>query len=166
MNFFKNSILVFLLTIPIWGFSQTGIDTLKESKHLPAFKFYTLKDSLSFTPDSLPIKRPILFIYFNTTCDHCQHETEELLKYITYFEKISIVLVSREDRKPIQNFAKKYELAKNGITVLMDSEGKIHDYFDFAYIPMIRLYNKKRQLIAAYSEQAHILDILTKFEED
>ncbi len=162
----KHLLIAFLLLLPILTWAQTGLDTLKESKQLPAFKFYALKDSSVFTPDSIPNKQQILFIYFNTTCDHCQHETEELIKYIEYFKGISIVMVSREDRASIQAFATKYELMKNHITVLMDSEGKIHDYFDFAYIPMIRLYDKKRRLIAAFSEQAHVLELLTKFDEN
>lgn len=145
--------------------AQDKIDTLKESKHIPAFVFYTLKDSSVFTKDSLLRNTPLLFIYFNSECDHCQYETKQIVEYIKYFKGIQIVMVSREPQSAIIAFREKYHLVNLPITVLQDGANKMHDYFDFSYIPLIRQYDRKGNLIGAYSENAHILDLLGNFDE-
>lgn len=145
--------------------AQDKIDTLKEPKEIPNFIFYTLKDSSAFTRDSLIKGTPLLFIYFNSECDHCQYETKQIVEYIKYFKGIQIVMVSRETRAAILAFKEKYHLDKTPIIVLQDGANKMHDYFDFAYIPLIRQYDKKGKLIGAYSENAHILDLLGNFDE-
>ena len=156
------SVFVFINGV---AFAQDKMDTLKESKHIPAFVFYTLKDSSVFTKDSLIKNTPLLFIYFNSECDHCQYETKQIVEYIKYFKGIQIVMVSREPQSAIIAFREKYHLDKLPITVLQDGANKMHDYFDFAYIPLIRQYDRKGNLIGAYSENAHILDLLGNFDE-
>ena len=108
---------------------------------------------------------PLLFIYFNSECDHCQYETKQIVEYIKYFKGIQILLVSREPQHAIIAFREKYHLVGLPIAVVQDGANKIHDYFDFAYIPLIRQYDRKGKLIGAYSENAHILDLLGNFDE-
>lgn len=145
--------------------AQDKIDTLKEAKHIPNFVFYTLKDSSAFTKDSLVVNTPLLFIYFNSECDHCQRETKQIVEYIKYFKGIQILMVSRESQAAIKEFKAKYHLDSLPITVVQDGANKMHDYFDFAYIPLIRQYDRKGNLIGAFSENAHILDLLGNFDE-
>jgi peroxiredoxin len=144
--------------------SKNLVDSLSESKSMPPFEFYNILDSATFTPQNLIKSQKTLFIYFNTNCDHCQQETEDLKKYMDYFEGVQIIMVSRQTRNEILAFYEKYQLFNYPITCLMDSQQKIHEWFQFDYIPMIRQYDKNRQLIAAYNEQATVFELYENFK--
>ncbi|MFM2225084.1 MAG: hypothetical protein RJA07_1286 [Bacteroidota bacterium] len=139
-------------------------DSLKEADTLPNFIFYTIKDSLPFTPHELKKGLPVLFISFNTECDHCQKETEALKNYIDYFSGIQIIMVSRQSRADILKFYKTYQIKEYPIIMLQDANNLLHKIFDFECIPMLRQYNKKWKRIAAYNEQAPIGTILKNFD--
>jgi peroxiredoxin len=140
-------------------------DSLNEADSLPNFKFYTIKDSVEFTPNKLKKGLPVLFISFNTECDHCQKETEALKEYMDYFTGIQIIMVSRQSRAEILKFYKQNNIREYPIIMLQDPTNQLHKLFDFVYIPMIRQYNKKWKRIAAYNEQAPIGTILKKFDD-
>ncbi len=139
--------------------AQENLDTLKENKHLPDFRYYTLTDSSLFSPNLLPKNKPVLIIYFNTECDHCQDEIKKLCARIDDFKSSTIILVSRQRRTQLQAFVKQHELNNYPLLVLMDSENLSHQYFQFSYIPCVRLYNKKRKLIEAWNEEASLNSI-------
>ncbi|MEY4875781.1 MAG: hypothetical protein RL708_930 [Bacteroidota bacterium] len=139
-------------------------DSLKEADTLPNFIFYTIKDSMPFTPHQLKKGLPVLFISFNTECDHCQKETEAIKNYIDYFSGIQIIMVSRQSRADILKFYKTYQIREYPIIMLQDPNNLLHKIFDFEYIPMLRQYNKKWKRIAAYNEQAPMGTILKNFE--
>ncbi|NJK82672.1 MAG: hypothetical protein HC912_01510 [Saprospiraceae bacterium] len=49
-------------------------------EHLPNFTFYQIEDSSQFSRNSLVEHRPILLVYFNSECEHCQYEAGEIYK--------------------------------------------------------------------------------------
>ena len=171
MKIFQLSVLLFLSIICFNAKAQEyenqaiAMDTLHEADSLPDFTFYTIKDSLPFTPHQLKKGLPVLFISFNTECDHCQKEVEAIKSYIDYFSGIQIIMVSRQKRSDIMAFYKKYEIKEYPIIMLQDPNNLLHKIFDFEYIPMLRQYNKKWKRIAAFNEQAPIGTILKNFED-
>jgi peroxiredoxin len=140
-------------------------DSLNEADSLPNFTFFTIKDSVEFTPKKLKKGLPVLFISFNTECDHCQKETEALKDYMDYFSGIQIIMVSRQSRAEILKFYKQNNIKEYPIIMLQDPTNQLHKLFDFVYIPMIRQYNKNWKRIAAYNEQAPVGAILKNFDE-
>ncbi len=54
-----------------------------------------MPDSTSyFTKEDLPKKSAVMLMLFNPQCDHCQHETEEIIKNIDRFKNIQIVMTT------------------------------------------------------------------------
>ncbi len=140
-------------------------DSLKEADSLPNFTFYTVKDSLPFTPRQLKKGLPVLFISFNTDCDHCQHETESLKDYIDDFKGVQIIMVSRQPKDEVMKFYTTRKIKDYPIIMLMDPLNQLHTLFDFNYIPMLRQYNKHWKRISAYNQQAPISALLKNFKQ-
>ena len=140
-------------------------DSLKEADSLPSFTFYTVKDSIPFTKKMLRKGLPVLFISFNTDCDHCQHEIESIKKYMDEFKGIQIVMVSRQSRKEVYTFYMAKRIYDYPIIMLFDGGNQLHQFFDFNYIPMIRRYNSKWKRIAAFNQQAPVLRLVENFKK-
>src|SRR5438477_8536988 len=95
-------IFLYLLSlgITISCFSQvdsTVLPPYKRSRLVPAFDLL-MTDSVShYTRNDLPSSKPVLIILFDPNCDHCQHETEEILKNIDSLRNIEIVMATNAD---------------------------------------------------------------------
>ena len=139
-------------------------DSLNEADTLPNFTFYTVKDSIAFTPNMLRQGLPVLFISFNTDCDHCQHEVEDIKKYIDEFKNVQIVMVSRQSKKEVYSFYRAKRINEYPIIMLIDSGNQLHKLFDFNYIPMLRQYDAKWKRIAAYNQQAPVIRLIENFK--
>jgi cytochrome oxidase Cu insertion factor (SCO1/SenC/PrrC family) len=56
---------------------------------IPQFKVNKAPDSTSFTRENLKKNVNTVFFIFSPDCNHCQHETESMVKKIKEFNKIT-----------------------------------------------------------------------------
>ena len=71
----------------------------------------TLPDNSTFTKEDLPKKKPVMLIVFSPMCEHCQKETEALVKNIDKFDKVQIVMATMMPFDSMMNFRERYKLA-------------------------------------------------------
>lgn len=115
---------------------------------IPAFTFYKL-DKTPFTNNNLTTGKDILFIFFDVTCDHCQHTISTLSKRISECSKISIYLISMEDKTAITNFFNQYGKnlpAQKNVTILQDSKNQFITQFNPRKYPSVFLYSAQKKL--------------------
>lgn len=142
-----------------------GLKKTIEGRTLPHFRFYTAADSILFTDAQLDHTKPILFFYFSTKCPYCQELTKELTQQIDSLKGIQIVMVSGHRRQSIAKYSEMFDLKKYPITVLKDDEKHMHEYFDYAAVPMLRLYDKNKNLIHRQEGRLTVATILALFRE-
>src|ERR1043166_7947790 len=63
------------------------------SQSIPPFKM-VLSDNKIFTANDLPKGTPVILIYFDPDCDHCQKLMTAIFKKINDFKKAEIVMVT------------------------------------------------------------------------
>lgn len=115
---------------------------------IPAFTFYKL-DKTPFTHKNLTAGKDILFIFFDVTCDHCQHTISTLSKRISECSKISIYLISLEDKTAITNFFNQYGKnlpSQKNVTILQDSQNQFITQFSPRKYPSVFLYSAQKKL--------------------
>ncbi len=115
---------------------------------IPAFTFYKF-DKTPFTNNNLTAGKDILFIFFDVTCDHCQHTISTLSKRINECSKISIYLISMEDKTSITNFFNQYGKnlpAQKNVTILQDSQNQFITQFSPRKYPSVFLYSAQKKL--------------------
>ncbi|MFV0604668.1 MAG: hypothetical protein ACK5NK_02390 [Niabella sp.] len=68
---------------------------------LPPFTFFKLRGNV-FNNDSLPSGKSTVVIYFNSDCEHCQYETQQLKSNVNELQPIAnVLLVSPQSVKDL-----------------------------------------------------------------
>lgn len=132
-------------------------------KQMPFFSYLDLEGNV-FTKENLPKNKPVLFVYFNSECDFCNHEAEMIQQNLEKLEDIQIVFISFEKTDSIKEFAQKYSLLQyDNITFISDSKATFATTFDVKSLPCLVLYDLNRNLIEKIKGQVKIETVLEKF---
>lgn len=133
-------------------------------KTVPAAKLI-LSDSTGWEMKAkLDKNKPLMIVVFSPECDHCKHETEELIKNIDKFKNIQIVMASLLPVYQMKEFVEKYNLKKyKNITVGRDYAYILPVYYDIKSLPYHAFYTKEKKLISAFEGSMTIEKILAQF---
>jgi thiol-disulfide isomerase/thioredoxin len=111
---------------------------------IPSFTVYKAPDSTAFTKDNLEKKKEVVFMIFSPDCEHCQHETEALLKEIDKFKNTQIVMITYLPYDEMITFYKNYKIANYPqITMARDTKFFFPVFFKIRNLPSIFVYDKK-----------------------
>lgn len=161
-------LILSFFTIVISGFAQND-STLSPSARFrifPPAKFL-LPDSVGFfTKADLAKNKQVMLMVFNPDCDHCQHETEDIVKNIEEFKKIQIIMSTMASITDMRLFIEKYKLNQfDNIKVVKDISYFLPTYFQFHNLPFLAFYDKKQKLISEFSGSLPVEKILKEFEK-
>ncbi|MCD6090351.1 MAG: redoxin domain-containing protein [Bacteroidales bacterium] len=150
--------ILFIVLLLLVGYMLAVI--VKKAKHknaiaeqiqsIPEFSFINTQNQNIYTNDSISDEKACLIIYYNSECEHCQNEAEQIGKQIDEFDIYQILMISYETRETILAFREKYKLISPAITFLQDSEYQFDDIFGNSPIPTSFIYNKNRALVKQY----------------
>src|SRR5258706_3507225 len=93
--------------------AQSRADTTAPFKRLPtvpSFKLLQTDSATVLTKDILKKNRPVLVILFNPECEHCKHETEEIIKHIDELRKVQIIMAAIAQYGKMKEFYEAYNL--------------------------------------------------------
>lgn len=161
-------IFLFLLLLPVAGIAIAQNDSIKAPylrfPNFPPVKLLLPDSASHFTKQQLDKKKQVMLMVFNPQCDHCQHETEELVKNIDKFSNIQIVMSTTMPFDSMYNFRERYKLAEhNNIIVGQDFQYFLPSYFMLRNLPFLAFYNKKKELISVHEGSLPIPAILKVF---
>jgi len=152
------NIRVPLILIFFWFLASFETYAQTPAQTIPAFTFNKL-DKTPFTNKNLTAGKEVLFIFFDVTCDHCQHTISTLSKRINECSKISIYLISLEDKTAITNFFNQYgknlPVQKN-VTILQDSKNQFISQFSPRKYPSVFLYSAQEKLLLYDDEDQYM----------
>ncbi len=107
-----------------------------------------------------------MIMLFNPDCDHCQHETEELIKNMDDFKNIQIIMATMMSFDMMKAFEEKYELAKyKNIIVGQDQNFFLIPFYAVRNLPFLAFYNKKGNLISVLEGSVPIKNALAQFDK-
>ena len=134
------------------------------NNNMPSFNFYNLNKQL-FTNDSLNNKMSTIFIYFNTECDFCHHEIQEILREKDIFKNVNVLFISSESTVEIKDFVEKQSPIKyDFIRFLKDSSDVFYNTFGILSVPSIIIYDKNNMYSNKYSGEVKIEAIIKDIE--
>ena len=157
----KYFILILCICLSKTGFSQDA-DTpvYKRFPVVPTFTIIKAPDSAKFTNLNLKKKKPTIIIVFSPDCEHCQHETKELLANINLFKKVQIVMASSLDYGLIKKFYDEYKIADYpNIIMGKDPTYYFGTFFRVRYFPAIYLYDKKGNFVKEFDGNVPVQQI-------
>lgn len=98
---------------------------------------------------------------FNPDCDHCQHETEEIIKNIDHLKDVQIVMATMMPFVQMKSFYEKYDLQRfENITVGEDFQYTLPSFYKVRFMPYLAIYNKKGNLLTTFEGSMKMEDLI------
>ena len=138
--------LIILFLCTLMSFESTA---QKPAETIPNFIFYN-PDNTPFTNRDLTVGKEILFVFFDVTCDHCQHTIKALSTHIKECKKISIYLITLDDKSLVNDFFNKYGKnlpGEKNVTILQDQRNQFIKQFGPRKYPSVFLYSSEKKLL-------------------
>jgi len=135
------------------------------SQTIPPFKM-TLSNSKIFNAVDLPKGKPLVLIYFDPDCDHCQKLMTELFKKINSFKKVEMVLVTFKSVTEVSAFEKKYSTSKYP-NMRVGTEGTLfylRNYYKLVKMPFTALYDSKGNYNYSYMDETSVDDLIKRLK--
>lgn len=110
-------------TAPASQPSQQPTTTAEPASSIPDFTFYILKSGIRFTKEDLAKTGNIVFILFDPTCSHCQHEASDIGKHYSEVKNANFYFVSMNDPALMASFLDTWAqplVGKENVEVLYD----------------------------------------------
>jgi len=117
---------------------------------VPPFELLQVDSATMFTKGDLKRNQQVLLMYFSPDCEHCQHQTEDILHDIHSFKKIQIVMATYQPFESMKIFYEKYDFGKYNIHVGRDTKFILPPFFKIESLPYMALYDKKGNLITTF----------------
>lgn len=145
----------------------SGTDSLplyQRFPFIPPFSLDKASDSTKFKKEDLKKKTATLLILFSPDCDHCQHETRDLIANIDKFKKIQIVMATWLPYADMKKFYEEYKIANYPqITMARDAGFYLPPWFKVQSLPFLAMFNKKGNLITTMEGSVSMQKILDSF---
>ncbi|HEX6223115.1 MAG TPA: hypothetical protein VFZ52_01815 [Chryseolinea sp.] len=133
---------------------KESLGNLETRSHLTLFDF----DSAQFF---LPSNRKSVIVYFNSECNHCQYELDQIFANTEKFIDADVVLTSSELIRAIKQFAKaNYPGALENIRFLKINPDEAYKTFGSLAVPQIFIYGTDGLLIRKFNGETKIDAIL------
>ncbi len=166
----KKSILL-LVPLLSFFFSLAQSDSLVKAPYkrfpsVPPFKLLLPDSSTHFTKEDLDRKKAVMVMLFSPDCDHCKHETEQVIKNIDALKKVQIVMSTTLPFDKMLDFYNEYELKRfNNIIVGKDEAYLLPVFYDVRNLPFLAFYNKKKELISVFSGALPIEKVIDELKK-
>ncbi|MEP6615844.1 MAG: TlpA disulfide reductase family protein [Ginsengibacter sp.] len=144
------SIIVFLAHN---GFAQsdTSQPLYLRFPAIPQFTIKTATGDTAFSRESLHKNKPVVLILFSPDCEHCQHETTELLANIQKFKRAQIVMITYQPYEAMVKFYQEYNIVNYPqITMGRDTKFFFPIFYRVRNMPSIFVYDKKGKFKKAF----------------
>jgi thiol-disulfide isomerase/thioredoxin len=134
-------------------FAMLSFSSIAQQK-FPEFSFMDLNDK-SFTSKNLKTKLPVIAIFFDPYCSHCEQQAQWIREAESEFQDVQLLFVSTEEKEAIAVFKEKYF---NGTTLkhvyfLKDTEYQFDGYFGYSEVPSMYIYNQKWLKVAEFHKE-------------
>lgn len=149
---------------PVWG--QTRDTFSDEATKFPSIDILKFDSSVIIKTQKIPRTRPVVLLFFSTTCDHCQKEAVDLLTKKESFKKIQLVMISMEDITVIRKFYRQYSLDKlPNLIIGRDGLYTGIRQYKFESFPYCVIYSKNRQFVKSFERNFNTENILSALRD-
>jgi peroxiredoxin len=150
-------IFLLLLTVMLTG----ALDAQTPAKKIPPFTFYQLNNT-AFASTSLPKGKKILFVFFDTGCEHCQRSVARYNQHMAELRNTAVYFVTLDVKAKIDPFMDKYGSnirKEKNVLILQDRQFQFITRFQPKKYPSMFLYSSQQQLIF-YSDDETAVDTI------
>ena len=123
-------------------------------------------DSTPLTKDKLK-HQPTIIMYFSPECDHCKHQTKDIIESIDKLKNIEIVMATYFPFGEMKEFYKNFHIEDHpNIKLGRDEKYGIPTHYSMHSLPFLALYDKKGNLVTTFEGNQKIATILDAFKKN
>jgi len=131
---------------------------------IPNFTFFILKSGIRFTNEDLAKTGNIVFILFDPTCSHCQHEASDIGKNYDQVKDVNFYFVSMNDPALMASFLDTWAkplVGKKNVEVLYDRSAEFINKFHVpSQFPATYVYGSDGQLKTYWNGERPVEEII------
>lgn len=136
---------------------------------IPDFTFYILRSGIRFTKQDIAKKGNIVFILFDPTCGHCQHEANDIGKHYEELRDINFYFVSMNDPGLMSTFLETWAkplVGKANVELLYDRNADFINKFHVpSQYPATYVYGANGQLKTYWNGERPTKEIIAAIKE-
>lgn len=165
MKFFASLLTTLLLSTALFA-QQPDKPAYQRFPTVPPFDLLATDSVTHITKAQLKKNQPVLVMYFSPDCDHCQHQTEDILANMSKLKNVQIVMASYQPLDEIRRFRIRYKLDQYpNIHIGRDTQYFIPSFFGITSLPYLAIYNKKGDLVKVNEGNLKPGPLVKSFEE-
>ncbi len=109
---------------------------------------------------TIPTGRPVVLIYFNSTCDHCQRQLNVLRDNLGLFANAALVLMSSQSMEEVVPFTDGLGFDKESHVYLVQiTHEELANVFGTLGLPHIFVYSAKGKLVGLFAGETTVAAI-------
>jgi thiol-disulfide isomerase/thioredoxin len=149
-------LVIFILTCLVCraGYPQqdeTAV-SINNIQQIPAFNIVRVPDSTGFSSRQLIKQAPLVLVFFNPDCDHCQQQVKELLAHKSELKRLQIVMVSALPYSLIKTFYENYQVASMPNVIMgQDENFVLGGIYKPARYPSLYIYDAGGSLAKVFA---------------
>ena len=162
----KKWLLVFSTILSFqWAMAQNeGTPAYQRFPTLPPIDLLQ-PDSSILTKEKLK-KEPTIIMYFSPTCDHCQHQWEDMVKHMDELKSFQIIMATYQPFEEMVDFYNKQKIASYpNIKMGRDTKFTLPPFYRIASLPYQALYDKHGKLVTTYGGNVKIETMVKALEK-
>jgi thiol-disulfide isomerase/thioredoxin len=131
---------------------------------IPPFNLLKVDSATYYTKDDLKKHRLTLIMCFSPECDHCKHQTRDIIAAMDKFKDIEIVMATFQPFPEMKEFYNYFRIADYpNIKIGRDEKYVLPPFYSIHNLPFLALYDKKGNLITTFEGNQEVEKILTAF---
>lgn len=147
----------------IWAILTPQLLVAQGNVQLPTFSFVT-PGGEEIASSYFENDRPLIVIYFEPTCIHCELQAEWLANRINDFNHIDLLFVAWEPTNEIPDFRDRFFPQVENVYFAMDGDQEFDQLFGFSQIPTIYVYDDSNQLKKKFKKETKAERLLKALE--
>lgn len=151
------------LLIALPGKSQQPTDSLPymSDKVLPAFDILLVDSTTTYNTGTISGGQPTILMYFSPDCEHCQHQTEEILKNIDSLKNVRIVMLTALPFDKMKNFYFYYKIGNyKNIVMGKDADYFFSRHYGSQYVPYLAVYDRHKKLVKVFDGGTKVSNLI------
>ncbi|AUD04906.1 peroxiredoxin family protein [Spirosoma pollinicola] len=151
-------LVIGLLSYLAWGFT-TKLHHKQEANE----RVQTLPNFKAEGINNVPISqadfqnKPAVLLYFNSDCDHCQREADELRQQANKLDSAQVLMLSSEPVAVLQAFARAHKLnTVSTLQVAHIDRKTAYETFGFAAVPDLLIYHADGSLAKRFRGETSV----------
>jgi thiol-disulfide isomerase/thioredoxin len=144
-----------------WAFNSELRQSRARKQHLarlPSFVARGLDGSSLRVPATTG--RPVVIIYFEPDCDHCQRQASEVSRHADEFGRTQVFWLSKDSLPALRGFAQQYGLLRFPAMRVAQIRPAVAVTMHFFSVPDLRVYNADKQLVCRYKGETSAAALL------